>query len=354
MYCSSPSIRVCLFVGGLLVTSIIASLGQSVSAAELDRARLIAELRNLWDSQDSLQFECETHKLLANGQPDPSSGSARYECAFSQTSKSMRTYSRKNATAKWVLESDVKQDGQKRYNIDHLKNAANTINAVAISNQGGTKAEDSFPLNVVLWLVTPDNKPMYQLLGSSNNVSFVKSDKGIIEAKFSCPLSRNRQLKCELDSSHDWLPGQVQLLAGATEVSWDRIRFERDNGRWYPKEGIQTIKREGKEVRWEFRVGRMDINRETPQSTFKPPKQLASGVAVLDQTSKVKMTYVGGIEARKKFESVHGLTPSPSKTGNPIVATRTLRRIPWQFYLLTISATAVSAAIIIRARSKKH
>ncbi len=324
-----------VFISILTITSYAQAIHQK------DKNEIKDQLKQIWDSLDTLEFREEAFQCNENLQPDLSQGYGRHEYAFGsagrRASLSMAIYP-ESKTEKVI--SDIRRDGEKRYIINKFKDDNETINSVHIMDEP-EKHNDSPTLHVhVMSFLTPFGKPLYFYVDEPAKLGVRRDEEGrdlvVLSSRF-----REMPVRWELDPSHDWFPVHYSL---GDVLEGHVTRFGMDNGRWFPTEGFMITKNPDQPVdRVKFVISNLKINRPIPDSRFSPPK-LSPGVIVRNATTGTARIEGNSLHARKELELKHQRNPEvvSVSTSESRGAAVEPEQMPWRVYLVVASSALLT------------
>lgn len=310
------------------------------------REELLAALKRLWDGLESLECQVEDFPIGPDGQRDHPKGYSR--TTFALASGGRRSLRGEAVTPDGIrVFNNMREDGHRTYTINPFPGHPDTINVLAIANQSDRHEDSPSAMITPLWMLTPAGKPLHFHLQEARSHLEPGANPG--DVTLVKPFGSG-EMRCNLSAEHDWLSSRCSLLNDRNV--FEVTRFEQDNGRWFPKEGIQTIRDSEGERRYGFLVSNLRINRPVSADMFKPP-ELPKGAVVTDQTTG-KDRIEGGTVARREVEDRY-LMPAnpPAEGGPPIVATPVPRRVPWGLLLGSLAVLALGAAIVLARRGHR-
>lgn len=322
--------------------------GPLVTAGQvLDRPELKSRLRQLWDSLDTLEYRCESYKIGYFGRPDEANRIIYENAIGPQGRWASKVFFVKDGNASQLMQ-DIRADGKREIVLQYIPGSSEVVEQVRVSNLQDRSSVFGDPMNEVLWLFVPGGKPLHERLDRDVELSIDDEKRTVV----GIDIDAERHVNCSLDPARDWLPTHVHLRAGEVEVDYDVERFGSDNGRWFPVEGRMRTRGDREELR-HFVVTSLRINRGIKDSAFTMPDNLEKGVAILDQTSKVRSRIVGGEEARNRFVAKYGSSFVKQSEGEPLVAPRDPPEIPLSGVIATVSLLLILIAATVHFRGKR-
>ena len=274
--------------------AVMAAEVPSLSLAEVpDRRQLREELKELWVSLMTFEFEC---KEFLQGVGQGQKGSKSYlktEFAHKKDNRWSCRIGSVRADGTYIPGDWLRQDGVKRQQINPFPAFPNEIASVHIQSQESTPDEYADIKFSALWSFMPGGKPIYVYLDEGGQIDAAPEagpDCVALTTKY-----RGSSLKCILDGKHDWLPLKVELRErDILHVNNTTTRFQRDNNRWFPAEGeFEVPAQEGSILRL-FYVENLSINRPIDDKRFALPA-LPGGVRVVDDVKNT--VYFTGVPA---------------------------------------------------------
>lgn len=322
-------------------------------------------LRAIWESYDTLEFDCQTFITDADGKRDHSKSYTEYHFVFgSGGRRSLVTHHRlpNGALNPALRNTTSRQDGKSRLMVTLSPGSMDEIETVMLDRQSDSH-EDSLlfregPMN----FFTPMGKPLHRLISEATDISQIPSDRAPTLWRITIPSPRTR-VSLDLDPAHDWLPVRIENDFSRSECT----RFERKNGRWFPAAGVWVRTGEPPELAnveallktstaafRGFEIENLEINHRVKAQAFAttvPPG--TNGVLIFD-TSTGKTKVQGGVKRLARGPKTSSQPVEPTDDRPPIRAetdsdaNRSLTLLTWG----SVSCLAIAAIMLVaRLRS---
>ena len=248
---------------------------------------------------------------------------------------------------------DFREDGQKSYQARFFKNGPMAIDRLTIRKQSSTPQEYRGMMFRALWVFMPGGRSISASIEADGTLS--RERIGGVSTLIFAVRHRDREIRCDLDEDHGYLPKVVRVKSGGDEQTLSVTRFQSDNGIWFPAEVTGSSRRSSQDgvVRSaiEARIEALEINRPIPPSHF-GPQPLQPGCMVIDEAAK-KLEIRGGRLARSRLLELHPEPTKPALAADPIRAQRDPDRVPAAPILMVIAAVCGVSAILIRNQRSK-
>jgi hypothetical protein len=279
---------------GIACTTVFLSSLAPVLAGtpEPDRETIRAKTKAVWDSLDTFECVCDLAPLGADGRLDRSKVVSRYEWARASGARSRLTFLQIDPAGEEKIRECYREDGRRRYTIQHFQGRPGRSTHVTIDAQAGTADFMAGTMFCLPWLLMPDRRPVYALLDKDASVQNLAPDGSTLVLTAG---SSSRLVRCKVDSTHGWLAKRVDLEvpSSGTRRYWEVSRFSSDNGRWFPVEGTFLANVEGQSAQmWGFEVLHFTLNRAIDPAQFTMPT-LPDGVTVHSVADR-KDSIIGG------------------------------------------------------------
>jgi hypothetical protein len=324
--------------------SLALAVPATLVAAQSDLKTTRDNLKQLWDSLESVQFRCEEFNADKVGRPERTKGFTRYDLILGSGGRRSVTVTAVRPEGEKVV-MNFREDGRRKVGIDLLPGKSDVVDKVYVSNQRDTHNDYESVMCPPLWIITPGGKPLYSHLDAGGILDF-RSGGGYPVLTFN---HKGKNVRCELDPRHDWLPRRV-VIEGFSDLVVSSFAFE--NGRYFPERGIQTYTFKQKDNVSAFVVDGLRINRPVSESNFKAPP-LSEGTLIVDKNAD-KAVIKGGLEARARLTGEEYVTVRSTQdaTGS-IEASTDPERFPWGRVLVVLFALSLLVIGVITLRKSR-
>ena len=335
----------------LLIALMVLFPGGFVRGAELptDRQAFREELKRLWTSVQSIEFECDEFALTDQGEPINKMNFVRNEFFHQKESMwagNIRIF--KNGQLDHSV-NDVRSNGQSRFQLQAFRRFPAEISDLDIKNQVSTPDGYEDFMFSALWLYLPGGRPIYTYLDANARLeSAPEYGPSCVRVEASY---RDYPLRLILDGEREWLPRRVELAVPGDPSFHETIQFSREHDRWFPAHGRYSGHTPSGTVIKSFRVSRFAINRPIAPQRFQPPP-IPDGVRISnDVTGRVE--FRGGRDAYlRRFTKYatplnQGLVPA-----QPIVALESAPPSPWMGYLIATSSSSLLIGVALWTRRR--
>lgn len=342
----------------LWTTLLIPTVQIKGSAAPPDRETVRQTLKQMWDSLATIELREESYPCDEQLQLDLSRGYSQREYAFAtEGRRACLTKGIYPETKSEKIVSDVRCDGKKRYLISYFEDGSGTVKSVVISTSDET--HENAPTMPVLSMsfVSPFGKPIYRYLDDpATTLENGQAEDGK-EIVVLTTQVRGFPVWMELDPAHDWLVLRMKM---GDVAEWKVLRFDRDQGRWFPIDGVASNGKGEKRSMSKFVVSNLKINQPIPQSKFIPPS-LPKGAFVGDMATGEAQIHGGSREDLNELVREHAPADAQMRRrdqtsgaekgespGETITASVEPERHPWGLYMAILSLAMIVLAVGIR------
>lgn len=291
-----------------------------------DVASIRSELKQSWDSLQTIQFQFDEYGVDEKGQRTTPYG---LRVNFAHAGGGRWAYSAKSTLGDVVKQfgADIRENGKRQWSVSPFPENPEVVSNILIRSQSDDERTYSLGMQTLLWLWIPGGKPPIAYLDAGGKFEVTKVD-GKVHASIKATYNET-PIGIDLDPDHDWLPSRVAV---DDFLVYEATKFRRDNGRWFYERGIE-LRHHGKlsgpeageivpgiegDSRREFIVTALSVNRTLGASTFEDPRS-EPGVLIQDQTTG-KDVMVGGYSAYQGRQRRYGASSSTERVANPIEA----------------------------------
>lgn len=319
------------------------------TAEQLDKSKILENVRLLESSRESVEFTCDELRLNDSGNIAEGISFARYKFWAASGGRRALIATTVYPDGRYEVLHNFREDGRVRCDILTFKDEPKSIKSINIKNQTNTELSYTGMMFSAMWLLNPGGVPLHSLLNGPATLEEAGEDgKRVIVLNAVHPKKGGRLL-CMLDSEHDWLPREVVRGLPPKGLSWKVDKFQRDNGRWFPSEGRFTAHTPDKPIDLRFRITNLKINRPIPPSVFTVPA-ITEGVMVQDDRTGESF-FQGGPRAQKALYDRHGMTrKKPALQAKS--EERSAARRPLKIGILAGVAAALMAGVILVLRRR--
>jgi RNA polymerase sigma factor (sigma-70 family) len=251
-----------------------------------DAAIVRKALKEWWDGIKTLEFRDVTCNIYGDSLPILEGEHRLVEVVLGEGNKRSVTHGTLLNDGKVRVVQEKRDNGTTQFYL--LSNAENPdrITSVTITDQRNTRDKYHDEMGTLLWLLTPSTSglggacmPLHLHIDNPDTVSKIEIGRDANgKPTVGMFLSYGSQ-RYELDPDHDYLPRRVTGTINDINVT----KFARQNGRWFPVEGVVTHRlAAGEVVREAFVVQGLKINQPIPDSRFEMPVD-SDGIRVLDR-----------------------------------------------------------------------
>jgi hypothetical protein len=329
----------------LLVASALAPTWITFSESRGDVAQARSVLDGFWNSLETLSFR--SIEYTKSRFPEKTRETT-YDFHYGKDGRLfLRTTDvRAGAVAS---QSEIREDGTKRYEIRPFPQDPDTIDSVFIKSPKNSPDHYQDPMNLVLWILMPAGKSLASHLQSGASLNSDSRGRIVLSGQ-----SWFLPFQCTLDPEHDYLPDHL-TLGDALEIQV--TKFQSVGGRWFPAAGTAThrIGSNGTVDRqaMRFTVTDVKINEPLPESLFRLPP-LASGVRVVDETKR-STYFTGSYRSRKELLAKYPPQTSPHAMAGgrityPEPAAEADASIPWGTILAIVGGLIVISGLVVKLR----
>lgn len=329
----------------MLAALLIASNSPRSDAGQgpiLDPSTVKAQVKLMWDSLASMEIVSEESVASADGRIDRTKSIHIYKIKYS-------------SDGRWASEMDSPSAGGRRFHVARFQGGGR-LHEVAYDGDRMTIIREAYldadagryqgMPGILMTLLMPGDKSVLDHLEAGATLEIEVGPRGersvILATKY-----RGHPLRMTLDPDHDWLVSSVHLGSGRG-VTCRVTRFDRDNGRWYPAEGVQE-RPDGPATNSPtlraFAATTFRVNRPIPDAAFASPKP-QEGTNIQDDIKKKITLYT---ERPGVNRPTMPPDPSPSR-GAPLVAGPRPSRAPFYVGLGAASALLLIWAVIRHRR----
>jgi RNA polymerase sigma factor (sigma-70 family) len=249
-----------------------------------DRASVRDALRAWWAGIETLEFREVESAVGDDGRPVQSGRHPIVEVALGRGDRRAVMHGSLGPDGRARVAEEKRDDGRTQFYLLSNAEAPDKITDATVKDQTNTRDSYHDEMSTVLWLLTPwtikrfDARPLYLHLDAGAKLEIGRGPDGKPSVVMTLEYGSQRY---ELDPDHDYLPKRVTGSLYDVSVT----SFAKDNGRWFPAEGLVTEKTQPapKGTRRTFAVAGLRINRPIPDSRFERPPDLEA-VRVLDLT----------------------------------------------------------------------
>ncbi len=322
-----------LAVGLIFAISSPTSRGQGEQPST-DRGELRRILQDQWDSLATLEFTSEDAVKKNNGET---------------LNPIITKYSYKNPSKRFIstaivtkqgesTKTEFFEDGQSSHSV--VSKGGKPLGA-QVRDQQNTSNSYGGGLCGALWAFTPGGQPCFTLIEPDTVIQEIEDDDGEILVRVEGRL-RGQPIVLELDPKHDYLPKKLRT-GDPTALTLEVQRFEQDNGRWFPVEGVFGHEGVDGDTRT-FRATSLRINRPIDPSAFGPPT-LPDGIALIDhRTGETRVIGSAKPDAEERGSAQAKRPDEGMRADGP----RNL--VGWAALVIVLSVGFLATAVVLRLR----
>jgi RNA polymerase sigma factor (sigma-70 family) len=289
--------KIKMTAAGLLATGLLAA-GTLATAARVvqddprpavgapaplpDRATVRNALKAWWVGIETLEFRDLSCDLDKGGRPVQGGRHPFVGVVLGRGDRRAVMHGTIEPDGRVRVAQEKRDNGRTQFYLMSNAKTPDKITNATVKDQ--TNIRDSYhdEMGTVLWMLTPwtikrfDARPLYLHLDAGAKLEVGRGPDGKPSVMMILEYGSQRY---ELDPDHDFLPKRVTGSLYDTSVT----KFAKDNGRWFPVEGLVTHKARPtpKESAGAFVVTGLRINRPIPDSRFEMPPGM-DDVQVLD------------------------------------------------------------------------
>jgi hypothetical protein len=275
---------------------------QRPGAIDVEAVR--SEMKQLWESQASFEFDYDEFLFNRDGTRDLQQGSRNYKFGFTSSGQRLYQVTRIHADGTRKLQIDKRYDGKREHRVLEVDGNPGVVDMVITSNQSGTHTEYTGEMCALLWLILPGGQPLYERVGMQSSLTAATSGKPN-EYRLAFPHKTNANMVvCVVSKERGWIPSKVSIGPEDHPTSIISVtKFQQTDGRWFPEEGMYERLEGGKWNKYGFVVNSISYNKEISETRFLPPSP-NPGEVIIDNV-KARNSIVGGKKARRSFEKTY-------------------------------------------------
>jgi hypothetical protein len=332
----------------------IALLSPEPSTIDLERAKIHDVQKAYWESISTLELSGEEYSLDSNFRrlTGPKTGHLEHRVIYGSRGRFWFRRISVDSEGKIGSVHQFRENGRVFLGITPFEDDVDSLSMIVIRNQTDKPNLYENEMCLAFWGWMPGGKPIHIWLEEGGVLTIEKSKDGR-EVPVISSTHRKIPIRIELDPDHDWLPRSVNL---EKHSEFKTLRYERDQGHWFPgivREIIEpTSLPPGCDIRIEYKMIEMHINRAVPKSIFEIPQNL-DGVVVQDQRNWTGYCK-GGIQARKRLEKAHGDDGTPKRSpddrspDSQVIASTEPPRLRWEIAIAIVSLFVLACAWKLR------
>lgn len=297
-----------------------------------------------WRSITSLDFAFDYTKATPDGKLDPARIPLHHDVAYRADATWSDEERSHYSGGGWLHQRSVQADG-KDYILRWDRETGLHPQSLIIRAHSGSPYELRPTAHPLSMLLCPGQIPVANHIEAGAPVEIEGGAGGLREVIVRTKLRRT-PLKITLDPEHDWLAKEVAY--GDPPFSVVKVtRFARDNGRWFPVEGLyDRAEAEGKRLLLAFAVSRFRIN-EVSAKPIKPPKP-SEGLMIEDTIKHQNYSFSTKSGLPRKKPSLPD--SDPDAPGGIVVEKP--RPFNWGMVVGISSGALIVLAVFLKRRSK--
>ena len=230
------------------------------------RAYIRNSLKDWWEGMRTLEFRERTTYLGPDGRPKKGEPTGVVDYAHALGNRRVVRHGSINAEGVESYFQERRFDSMNHFYILADGKFPSKITTFEVSKQTDTRDFYEGEMSAALWLMmfvdVRAGRPLYQFIDRGNPMEIARDPAG--KAKVVLTIDHGGPVAIELDPDHGWLPRKVGQLVRVT-------KFAKDNGVWFPVEGISHLGDSNQAST--FRIVDLRINRPIPDDWFTFPPE---------------------------------------------------------------------------------